>query len=94
MIDVTKMNILMKLVRDDELLTRPNPIEYGSIRMERNNNNNGNESSSNINNPSQNNNSNDMFRSFMGQYWEDLPNDLTSTQVVDEIITTFQQQHS
>jgi len=94
MIDVTKMNILMKLVRDDELLTRPNPIEYGSIRMERNNNNNGNESSSNINNPSQNNNSNDMFRSFMGQYWEDLPNDLSSIQVVDEIVATFQQPRS
>jgi len=90
MIDVTKMNILMKLVRDDELLTRPNPIEYGSNRMamntNTNTNNNGGECSSN--------NSNDMFRSFMGQYWEDLPNDLTSTQVVDEIIATFQQQHS
>jgi len=88
--DVTKMNALMKLVRYDELLTRPNPIEYGSNRMamntNTNTNNNGGECSSN--------NSNDMFRSFMGQYWEDLPNDLTSTQVVDEIIATFQQQHS
>jgi len=86
--DVTKMNALMKLVRYDELLTRPNPIKYGSNRMamNTNTNNNGGESS--------NNNSNDMFRSFMGQYWEDLPNDLTSTQVVDEIIATFQQQHS
>jgi hypothetical protein len=27
----------------------------------------------------------------MGQYWDDLPNNMSSAQVVDEIIATFQQ---
>jgi len=33
---------------------------------------------------------NTMFQSFMSQYWEDLPNHISSRQVVDEIIATFQ----
>jgi hypothetical protein len=38
-----------------------------------------------------NNRNRHMFQAFMGQYWEDLPNNLSSTQVVSEIIVTFQQ---
>jgi len=85
--DIIRQNILMKSIYDDETLTRPKPIDYSSIRLSTNENNDGKGSNSS------NSFNNNTFQSFMGQYWEDLPNGLSSTQVVDEIIATFQQQH-
>jgi len=75
-----------------------------NIRSSSNTNKNGidkNEISS-----SSNNNDNDgvegsgegvsggVYQSFMKQYWEDLPTDLSSTQIADEIVATFQQQEN
>jgi len=82
--DLIRRNILMKSIYDDEPLTRPKPIDYSSIRLSTNENNDGKGTSSSFND--------NTFQSFMGQYWEDLPNGLSSSQVVDEIIATFQQQ--
>jgi len=84
--DVIRQNTLMKSIYDDELLTRPNPIDYSSIRLSKNEKNDrkGSSSSSSFND--------NTFQSFMGQYWEDLPNGLSPTQIGDEIIATFQQQ--
>jgi len=80
-IGVMRRNRLMKTIYDDELSTRPNPVNVfniGKLSMNRNM----------FNRSIDNNN---IFQSFMGQYWEDLPRNISSAQVVDEIIATFQQ---
>merc|ERR1711924_167273 len=35
-----------------------------------------------------------VYQTFLKQYWEDLPTDLSSTQIADEIVATFQQQEN
>ena len=71
----------MKTIYDDELSTRPNPVDIDNIGKN-------NISSRSFNRTIDNNN---IFQSFMGQYWDDLPQDMSSAQVVDEIIATFHQ---
>jgi len=78
--DVERRNMLIKSIYDDELSTRPNPVDVASIDKGNKNMNSMNRSIDN----------NFVFHSFMGQYWEDLPNNMSSSQVVDEIIATFQ----
>lgn len=77
-----KLNNSMEIMRRnmlDELSTRPNPVDIANIGKV-NKNRIGTNSVGNRN----------VFQSFMSQYWEDLPNHVSSTQVVDEIIATFQ----
>jgi len=74
-------NMLMRGFFNDEVSTRPNPVNVGNFA-----NKNGDDT---FNRTVNNNN---VFQSFMGQYWDDLPNNMSSSQVVDEIIATFQQQ--
>jgi len=81
-IDAMRRNMLMKSIYDDEVSTRPNPVDINKIS-----NGIGNGNNLHFNN----NNDNNVFQSFMSQYWEDLPNNVSSSQVVDEIIATFQQ---
>jgi hypothetical protein len=71
--DMVKRNMLMKEIYDEELSTRPNPVDL---------------STSNVFNRTIDNKN--VFQAFMGQYWEDLPKNISSSQVVDEIIATFQ----
>lgn len=78
--DIIRKNMLMKSMFDD-VSTRPNPVDVGNIGI-------ANKSISSINRTIDTNN---MFHSFMGQYWDDLPKNMSSAQVVDEIIATFQQ---
>lgn len=78
--DMMRSNMLMKTIYDDELSTRPNPVDVANIGK--------NNTSFNSFNRTIDNN---IFQSFMGQYWEDLPHDMSSAQVVDEIIATFHQ---
>lgn len=78
--DMMRRNMLMKTIYDDELSTRPNPVDVANIGKN-------NTSFSSFNRTIDNN----IFQSFMGQYWEDLPHDMSSAQVVDEIIATFHQ---
>jgi len=73
-------SMLMKNFITDEVSTRPNPVNVG--KLTKNSNNTFNRTIDN----------NNVFHSFMGQYWDDLPNNMSSSQVVDEIIATFQQQ--
>ena len=80
---IIRRNMLMKSIYDDELSTRPNPVDISNIKNEKGNSNNKSKENDNEN-------SNDVFQSFMKLHWEDLPNDISSTQVVDEIIATFQ----
>jgi hypothetical protein len=80
--DIMRSNMMMKSLYNDELSTRPNPVDVGNIH-------NANKNPMNITRTVDNNN---VFQSFMGQYWEDLPTNISSAQVVDEIIATFQQQ--
>jgi len=77
--DMMRRNMLMKTIYDDELSTRPNPVDVANIGKVNNNN-------ANFNRTIDNN----ILHSFMGQYWEDLPQNMSSAQVVDEIIATFQ----
>lgn len=65
----------------DELSTRPNPVDIANIgKVDKN--------MISINRSIDTRN---VFQSFMSQYWEDLPNNVSSAQVVEEIIATFQQ---
>merc|ERR1712157_69721 len=95
--DIMRRNMLMKSIYDDDFSTRPNPVDVGSMSSMSNMNNiiSGGNKSMSIGNQSisSNNiiNNSNVFQSFMGQYWEDLPNNMSSSQVVDEIIATFQQ---
>jgi len=75
-----RRNILMKSIYDNEVSTRPNPVDISKIAESKTNSISINRS---IDNTS-------VFQSFMGQYWEDLPTNVSSAQVVDEIIATFQ----
>jgi len=77
---VMRRNMLMKTIYDDELSTRPNPVDISNLGKSG--------MSSNVFNRNIDNN---IFQSFMGQYWKDLPQNMSSAQVVDEIIATFQQ---
>ncbi|MGK3756573.1 MAG: hypothetical protein ACI8RD_008887 [Bacillariaceae sp.] len=85
--DLIRRNILMKSIYDDESSTRPNPIDYNNIQMLPTTTVTNMDTVKN----NMNNRNRHMFQAFMGQYWEDLPNNLSSTQVVSEIIVTFQQ---
>jgi hypothetical protein len=73
-------NMLMKAMYDD-VTTQPNPVDINNIGK-------ANKNPFAFNRTVDNNN---VFQSFMGQYWDDLPNNMSSAQVVDEIIATFQQ---
>lgn len=73
-------NMLMKAMYDD-VTTQPNPVDINNIGK-------ANKNPFVFNRTVDNNN---VFQSFMGQYWDDLPNNMSSAQVVDEIIATFQQ---
>jgi len=75
--DIMRRNILAKSIYD-EATTRPNPVDLANINKQPNHFN-------------RTVDSNNVFNSFMGQYWDDLPSDVSSSQVVDEIIATFQQ---
>lgn len=72
-------NMLMKAIYDNEFLTRPNPVDLAKIAKVRTNNT--------FNRTV--NETNNVFESFMGQYWEDLPKNISSAQVVAEIVATF-----
>jgi hypothetical protein len=85
--DLIRRNILMKSIYDDESSTRPNPIDYKNIQMIPTATTTSMDAVKN----NMNNRNRDMFQAFMEQYWEDLPNNLSSKQVVSEIIVTFQQ---
>lgn len=74
---IMRRNMLVKSIYDD-VLTRPNPVNLDNMNNQRKSSN------CTIGN-------NNVFHSFMGQYWDDLPNNMSSSQVVDEIIATFQQ---
>jgi hypothetical protein len=74
---IMRRNMLVKSIYDD-VLTRPNPVNLDNMNNQR----------KSFNRTIGNNN---VFHSFMGQYWDDLPNNMSSSQVVDEIIATFQQ---
>jgi len=78
--DMMRRNMLMKTIYDDELSTRPNPVDIANIGKSSMGNNGFNRTTDN-----------NIFHSFMGQYWEDLPQNVSSAQVVNEIIATFQQ---
>lgn len=67
------------LPKYDDVSTRPNPVNLSNI---------GNNYANTFNRTVDNNN---VFNSFMSQYWDDLPNNVSSSEVVDEIISTFQQ---
>ena len=77
----------MKSIYDDESSTRPNPIDYKTIRLVPTTTTTNMDTVKN----NMNNRNRHMFQSFMAQYWEDLPNNLSSKQVVSEIIVTFLQ---
>ena len=78
-IDTAQRTMVMKTIYYDEWSTRPNPVTIASIRKDNMSKNGFTRTiSSNI------------FQSFMDQYWEDLPQNLSPAQVVDEIIATFQ----
>ena len=85
--DLIRRNILMKSIYDDESSTRPNPIDYKTIRLVPTTTTTNMDTVKN----NMNNRNRYMFQSFMEQYWEDLPNNLSSKQVVSEIIVTFLQ---
>jgi hypothetical protein len=76
--DIVRRNMLVKSMYDD-VSTRPNPVDLANL----------NKQSNTIDRTV---NTNNVFNSFMGQYWDDLPTNVSSSQVVDEIIATFQQQ--
>jgi len=76
--DIMRRNVLAKSMYDDAT-TRPNPVDLANLNKQTKNN---------VNRTADNNN---VFHSFMGQCWDDLPNNVSSSQVVDEIIATFQQ---
>lgn len=76
-----KSNNIMGRNMLDELSTRPNPVDIANIgKVDKN--------MISINRSIDTRN---VFQSFMSQYWEDLPNNVSSAQVVEEIIATFQQ---
>ena len=68
--------MLAKFMYDDAT-TRPNPVDLANIKQ--------------VNSLNRTFDYNNIFDSFMGQCWDDLPNNVSSSQVVDEIIATFQQ---
>jgi hypothetical protein len=74
--DMIRRTMLAKSAYDDAT-TRPNPVDLANINQ--------------VNNLNRTFAHNNVFDSFMGQYWDDLPNNVSSSQVVDEIIATFQQ---
>jgi hypothetical protein len=74
--DMVRRTMLAKSAYDDAT-TRPNPVDLANINQ--------------VNNLNRTFAHNNVFDSFMGQYWDDLPNNVSSSQVVDEIIATFQQ---
>jgi len=75
--DMMRRNMLSKSMYDD-VSTQPNPVDLSNV---------GNKYGNVFNRAVDNKN---VFQSFMGQYWDDLPNNMSSSQVVDEIIATFQ----
>lgn len=76
--DIVQRNMLFKSMYDD-VSTRPNPVDLANLNKQ-------------SNTISRTINTNNVFNSFMGQYWDDLPTNVSSSQVVDEIIATFHQQ--
>lgn len=74
--DMVRRNMLAKFMYDDAT-TRPNPVDLANIKQ--------------VNSLNRTFDYNNIFDSFMGQCWDDLPNNVSSSQVVDEIIATFQQ---
>lgn len=83
--DMVRRNMLRKSMYEDAT-TRPNPVDVANINPV---NNNFNPVNNNFNRTFDQSN---VFDSFMvGQCWDDLPNNVSSSQVVDEIIATFQQ---
>lgn len=73
--DMVRRNMMRKSMYDDAT-TRPNPIDVANMNP--------------VNNFNRTFDQNNVFDSFMGQCWDDLPNNVSSSQVVDEIIATFQ----
>jgi hypothetical protein len=76
-IDSMRRNMMIKSIYDDEMSTRPNPVDVAKL-------------SKDTISIYRTVNTGNVFQSFMSQYWEDLPNNMSSAQVVDEIINTFQ----
>ena len=74
--DMIRRSMLRKSMYD-EATTQPNPVDIGNINP--------------VNNFNRTLDQSNVFNSFMGQYLDDLPNNVSSSQVVDEIIATFQQ---
>lgn len=73
--DMVRRNMMRKSMYDDAT-TRPNPIDVANMNP--------------VNNFNRTFDQSNVFDSFMGQCWDDLPNNVSSSQVVDEIIATFQ----
>lgn len=94
----------------DELWPRPHPVDLsdGSRRGNgggsEHNSSSSNDSWGDINTSKSDSSSNskygdggdsgDVYQSFMRQHWEDLPTNLSPTQIAEEIITTFQRQQN
>jgi len=76
-----RRNMLMKSVYGDEMAAHPNPVDLANVAS----------LDKNVSNMNRNVNNGNVFQSFMGQYWGDLPDTVSSSQVVDEIIATFHQ---
>jgi len=75
--DSMRRNMMIKSIYDNEMSTRPNPVDVVKLTKD----------TISIDRTV---NTGNVFQSFMSQYWEDLPNNMSSAQVVDEIINTFQ----